>query len=290
MTVLLDPLQYPFMQRGLAEVLLLAAASGLVGAFVVQRNLTFLAHALSHTIFPALVLATVLRIDLLLGALGGAVLTLGLVFGLRRRSDVGDDSAVGIVFVGLFALGVVLVGLFRVRSRDVGAALVGNVLGVGPADLALSAGLVVGLAAAVGLLYRPLVLATFDPLAARALGLPVALLDLALTAMAAATVIVSVQVVGVILTVAVLVTPAATARLWAGRLPRIMLLAAGLGALSGALGLYVAYYVPIAPASIIVLVLSGLFGASALLAPRGLLARRRSAPLTPAPDPGRAVR
>lgn len=267
-TLLLDPLAEPFMRNGLLEVLLLGAACGPIGAFVVQRNLTFLAHALSHTLFPALVLAAILRLDPLVGAIFGAALTLAIVFGLRRRPDVGEDSAVGIAFVGLFALGVVLVGLFRLRARDVGAALVGNLLGIGPTDLALSAGLVIVLAAALGLLYRPLVLTSFDRVSALALGLPVALLDLVLLVLVAGTTIVGVQVVGVILTVAALVTPAATARLWVRRLPRIMLLAAALGALAGLVGLYVAYYVPVSPAGIIVLVLSSAFGLSVLIAPR----------------------
>jgi manganese/iron transport system permease protein len=274
LALLLDPLGAPFMRNGLLEVLLLGAACGPIGAFVVQRNLTFLAHALSHTIFPALVLAAILRLDPLIGAVAGAALTLAIVLGLRRRPDVGEDSAVGIAFVGLFALGVVLVGLFRIRSRDVGAALVGNLLGIGPTDLALSLGLVFVLAAALGLLYRPLVLVSFDRISALALGLPVALLDLVLLVLVAGTTIVGVQVVGVILTIAALVTPAATARLWARRLPRIMVLAAALGALAGLAGLYVAYYVPVAPAGVIVLVLSAAFGLSALFAPRGVLRRR----------------
>jgi manganese/iron transport system permease protein len=278
---LLGPLGYPFMLRGLLEALLLGAACGLVGIFVVQRNLTFFAHALSHTVFPALVLATVLRVDLALGALVGTVVTLALILGLQRQRGVGEDSAVGIVFIGLLALGVVLVGLFRVRSRDVGAALVGNILGVGEGDLLLGAGLLLGLGVAVGALYRPLLLASFDRLSARALGLPLGLLDLILLAMVASTAVVSVKVVGIILTVAVLVTPAAAARLWARRVPTIMLLSAALGALAGASGLYVAYYVPIAPAAIIVLVLSALFAVSVLFAPRGVLRGRLFASRAP---------
>jgi manganese/iron transport system permease protein len=273
---LLDPLGYPFMRYGLAEVALLGVACGLVGVFVVHRDLTFFAHALSHTIFPALVLAAAWRVDLALGALVGAALTVALLFGLRLRPDVGEDSAVGIVFIGLFALGVVLVGLLRVRSRDVGAALVGNVLGVTPDDLALGAGLVVCLALAVGALYRPLVLATFDRLSARAMGLPVTLLDAVLLVMVAGTVVVGVRVVGVVLTVATLVTPTATALLWVRQARSVMLLSSLLGAGSGVVGLYVAYHVPIAPAAIIVLVLTLLFLVSSLASPRGL-ARRRAA-------------
>lgn len=273
MGLILDPLGMPFMRNGLTEVLLLGIACGIVGPFVVHRNLTFLGHALSHTMFPALVLAAILRVNLLIGAIAGTMVTLALVLGLRRRRDVGEDSAVGIVFVGLFSLGVVLVGLFRVRSKDVGAALIGNLLGIGPSELALSGGLVVVLYATFWLFRGPFILTAFDRTSAVALGLPTSLLDALLYGLLAGTVIVSVQVVGVILTIAMLVTPAATAELWARRLSTITLLAAVLGASAGAIGLYVAYYVAVAPAGVIVLVLSGFFGVSALLAPRGFLGR-----------------
>jgi manganese/iron transport system permease protein len=274
MGLVLDPLGMPFMRNGLAEVLFLGLACGLIGPFVVHRRLTFLAHALSHTIFPTVVLAAILRVDLVVGAAAGAAVTLALVLALQRRREIAEDSAVGIAFVGLFALGVVLVGLFRVRSRDVGAALIGNLLGIGPTDLALSAALVAVLCASLWLLNRPLILMSFDRVSAVALGLPTGFLDAVLLVLVAATVIVSVQVVGVILTIATLVTPAATAGFWARGLKSVMLLAAILGATAGVLGLYVAYYVPVAPAGIIVLILSAFFALSALLAPRGLLGQR----------------
>ncbi|MBI4492905.1 MAG: metal ABC transporter permease [Chloroflexi bacterium] len=275
--LLVDPLAYPFMVNGLLETALLAVAAGLVGPFVVHRNLTFFAHALAHTVFPALVLAAVLRASPTLGAALGALVTVAAVFGLRRASpEVRDDSAVGITFIGLFALGVVLVGLLRVRSANVAAAVTGNLLGVGPAELATSALLVLALLAAFALLHRPLVLSTFDPLAARALGLPVALLDLVLLAMVAGTAIVGVGAVGVILPVAVLVTPAATAQFWGGPLGRTMLVAALAAGVAGVAGLYIAYYLPVAPAAVLVLALGACFAASALLGPRGLLGRRRT--------------
>jgi manganese/iron transport system permease protein len=278
MGLLVEPLGYPFMRDGLLAVLLLGVAMAIVGPFVVHRNLTFFAHALAHTVFPALVLAAALRLTPTLGAAAGAALTVLLVLGLRRSStEVRDDSAVGIVFIGLFALGVVLVGLLRVRARDVGAAVSGNVLGIGPSELLASAGLVVALVITLGLMHRPLILATFDPQAARALGLPLGFLDLVLLGMVAGTTVVSVNVVGVILTVAVLVTPAATASLWGATLGRTMVVAGGVAALAGAVGLYVAYYVPVAPAATIVLVLGGCYTVSALVAPRGPFRRPRTA-------------
>jgi manganese/iron transport system permease protein len=271
---LVDPLGYAFMRNGLVAVVLLGAACGLVGVFVVHQRLTFFAHALSHTVFPALVIATALRADLTLGALVGTAATVALVLALRAQRDVGEDSAVGIVFIGLLALGVVLIGLLRIRAQVVADVLVGNVLGISPLDLLLSASLVALIGLVVLALYRPLVLVAFDRASARAVGLPVLLLDLVLLALVAGTATVGVRVVGVVLTIAVLVAPAATARLWVRRVPSTMLLSALIAAGAGVVGLYLTYHVPIAPASVIVLLLTGTFVGSALLGSRGPVRHR----------------
>ncbi|HEY3108124.1 MAG TPA: metal ABC transporter permease [Chloroflexota bacterium] len=271
---LTDPLGYAFMRNGLVAVVLLGAASGVVGVFVVHQRLTFFAHALSYTVFPALVVATALRVDLTLGAIVGTAATVGLVLTLRAQRDVGEDSAVGIVFIGLLALGVVLVGLLRIRAQVVADVLVGNVLGISPLDLVLSGALVALIGLVVLVLYRPLVLVAFDRASARAIGLPVLSLDLVLLGLVAGTATVSVRVVGVVLTIAVLVSPAATAGLWVRRAPSIMLLSALIAAGAGVLGLYVTYHVPVAPASVMVVLLTGAFGASALVGPRGSLRHR----------------
>jgi manganese/iron transport system permease protein len=274
--LLTDPLQYAFMRAGLLEVLLLGVATGLVGVFVVQRQLTFFAHALSHTVFPAVVLAAVAGVDLTLGALVGAALTLGLVFRIGRQREVGHAGAVGVVLVVLFALGVILVGAFRVKSPDVGATLVGNIVGLSTGDVILSGVLVVGLGIVLRLLFWPLVLSSFDPVAASALGLPIGLLNLVVLSMVAATAVVGVRVVGVILTVAVLVVPAATALRWTRELRPAMALAGAIGSAAGVIGLYVAYYLPVAPAAIMVLVLSTAFAGS-LFAEHLRTGRRQSA-------------
>jgi ABC-type Mn2+/Zn2+ transport system permease subunit len=155
----------------------------------------------------------------------------------------------------------------------VGASLVGNVLGISAGELALSAALVAGLALTLWLLFWPLVLSSFDPGAAQAVGLPSSLLYLVLLGMVAATAIVGMRVVGVILTVAVLVIPAATALRWTRRVRPAMALSAVVAAASGMLGLYVAYYTSIAPAAVMVLALAAAFTASVLIAPLAARAR-----------------
>jgi len=268
-----DPLQYAFMRNALVELVLLGAASGLVGVFVVRRQLTFFAHALSHTIFPGVLIAALLRVDLTLGALVAAILTVALVAGLQRRADVGHAGAVGVIFITLFALGVVMIGLFRVQAPDVGASLVGDVIGVSTGDLILSAAVLLVLGLIVWLLYWPLVLSSFDRSAA-AISLPLAALDVVLLGLVGGTAVVSVRVVGVILTVAMLVTPAATALQWTRRMRRAMLLTGTVCTLAGIAGLYTAYYVHVAPSSVMVLALTAAFAVSAAFGPRGLIARR----------------
>jgi manganese/iron transport system permease protein len=240
----------------------------------VLRKLTFFGHALSHTVFPGIVLATVLQVYPLFGALVAAALTVALVSFLMRRSDVGDDSAVGIVFIGLFAFGVMLVGIFRIRSATIGDALVGNVLGIGTADLVTTAVLVV---LAVGTLvgtYHAQVMTAFNRTGALALGLPVAMLDALLLGLVATTAIVAVQVVGVIMTVAMLVTPAVIVRPWVDTVPRMMILSAGVSGIAGVIGLYVAFYLPIAPSALIVCTLT--FGVFLSVTFQRLRARHRT--------------
>jgi ABC-type Mn2+/Zn2+ transport system permease subunit len=221
--------------------------------------LTFFGHTLSHTLLPGLVLAYVLQVAPPLGALVAAALTVALVAALVRRPEIGADSATGIVFIALFALGIALVGLLRVRSATVGEALMGNILGVGPGDLLLGAALVAVVLVLLGATYRGQVMATFDRTAARALGLPVGALDTLLLGLVAATVIVAVQAVGVILAVAILVTPASLALLWSRRLLHVMALAAAIAGASGIIGLYAAFYLPVAAGPLIVLVVSAAF-------------------------------
>jgi ABC-type Mn2+/Zn2+ transport system permease subunit len=260
--LILEPLTYPFMRNGLLELVLLAAAAGAVGSLVVLRGLTFFGHALSHTVFPGIVLAYLLGLAPVVGALAAAAATVGLIAALLGRPRLGSDSAIGIVFLGFFALGITLVGLFRVRAAAIGDALVGNILGVGGAELLQGAVLALLVIAGLWLTYPGQVLAAFDRATAAARGLPVALLDALLLALVALTAVVAVQVVGAILTVAVLVTPAAAARPWARRLPRMMALAAAIAALAGAAGLYAAYYVPVAASAVIVLALTAAFAMS----------------------------
>lgn len=269
LTRLVEPLQYDFFRNALAQVVLLGVAAGAVGAFVLLRRLTFFAHALSHTVFPGLVVGVMVGINPLIGGGAAALVTALVVGGLSRRRHVGHDSAIAIAFITLFAVGVILVGLARTRSTSLGQLLVGTILGVARDDLLLTGGAALLGVALIALVYKELLLATFDPEVARAAGLPIGALDSLLLLLIALTTVVAVRTVGVILVVAMLVTPAATARLLTNRLPAMMALGALLASLAGIVGLYLADLFQVAPGGAIVVTATAIFGLVWLLAPRG---------------------
>lgn len=281
--LVIEPLQYDFMQRALLEVTLMGAVTGAIGTYVVLRGLSFMGDALSHAIFPGIVLAFLLGQSVLLGALVFGVLTAASIAFLATNRRVKEDTAIGVLFAGMFALGVVLISTSRNFTRDLASFLFGNVLGVTTADIWASAIVGVVVLALIGLFYRELQMTAFDRVGARAMGLPVFWLDLLLLVLISFTIVVSLSAVGNILVLAMLVTPAAAARLLTDRLSVMLGLSAGLGAASGVLGLFISFHTNVAAGGAIVLVATGFFGLVWLLAPtHGLIAsvlvRRRGAP------------
>lgn len=271
---LTDPLQYTFMQRATVEVVLMGVTCGLIGTYVVLRGMAFIGDALSHAIFPGVVMAFLLDSSFFLGALIFGGITALAIGGLARNKRVSEDTAIGVLFAGMFALGIVLISTRRSYTADLASFLFGDVLGVSEADMI--AGIVIGVLVLLVLFLfsKELVLASFDRDMAEAVGLPVWLIDLGLLLMIALTIVVSLRAVGNILVVAMLVTPAAAARLWTDRLPVMMGLSALFGALGGLIGLLISYYADWAAGGTIVLTVTVWFGISLLIAPRhGLLSR-----------------
>jgi manganese/iron transport system permease protein len=262
-----DPLQYEFMRRALIEVIITGVVTGAIGSYIVLRGLSFIGDALAHAIFPGIVIAFLLGHSIFIGALVFGILTsvsIGVVASNRR---VKEDSAIGVLFAGTFALGVVLISSSRNFTRDLTSFLFGNVLGVTNGDIWLSAivgGIVLLL---IALLYKELLITSFDRAAAQAMGLPVFWLDLLLLVLISLTIVVSLRAVGNILVVAMLVTPAAAARLLTDRLPVMIVLSASIGVLSGVVGLFVSYHNDVAAGGTIVLVATAIFGAVWLFAP-----------------------
>jgi len=272
---LTEPFTLEFMQRALAASLIVGVVCSVLGCFVVLRAMAFLGDALAHAILPGVAIAYLLGANLLAGALVAAVLVAAFIGLFSRKGAVKEDTAIGILFAAALALGVVLISTVRSYATDLTHILFGNVLGVSAGDLWLTGALAVGVLATVLLLYKELLLASFDPVLAHTLGRRPELLRFVMLFLLALTVVVSLQTVGVGLVAAMLVTPAATAYLLTRRLSSMMAAAAIIGAACSVAGLYLSYYLNVASGAAVVLVATALFLVAFLTAPRrGLLARR----------------
>jgi len=282
--LLVEPFRLPYMQRALLEVLLLGALAGVVGVFVVLRRLAFVSDALTHTIFPGVVIAHLLDRSLLLGALAFGVLTAVLLTGITTSRRVGADAALAILLTSFFSLGVVLVSRTRTYTADLTVFLFGRVLAVDQADLLQTLALAAVVGATLWALRKELVLRAFDPDGAAAMGYRTAALDLVLNLLIALVVVAAVKAVGTVLVVALIVVPAAAARLLADRVTTTAVLAAALGAVGGWLGLAVSYEVSVdhgvrlaSGATIVVVLVVGFALAAAAAPVRRRLAARAAA-------------
>jgi ABC-type Mn2+/Zn2+ transport system permease subunit len=262
------PFQYPFMLRALWASLIVGVVCPVLGTYVVLRGMAFLGDALAHIILPGVVLAFLLGWPLALGALlAGALAALAIQF-ISSRAELREDAAIGVVLAGAFALGVALISLQRSYAVDLAHILFGDLLGVTAADLALIGGLGLVVLLVVLAFYKEFLVLSFDPLLAATLRLPVGLLKNLLLVLLAVVIVMSLQVVGVALVLAMLVTPASAAYLWSRRLPPMMLLSAGFGSISALIGLLLSYYLDLASGPAIVLVETALFGLAFLLGRR----------------------
>lgn len=277
MDALFGPLSFEFFQRALLASILAAVLCAVVGSYVVLKGLAFIGDAVSHAAFPGVVAAYLLGGSYLIGGGIAAFLAAISVGWISRRSQLRFDTAIGVVFAGMFALGVFMFSTIHGFVGDLFGFLLGNVLGIATGDLIgllILGAIVLGV---IGLLWKELLYSTFDPLGAAASGLPVAGLEYLFLGLVAVTIVVSLKAVGIIMVVAMLVTPAATAQLLTVRFVRMVVLAVLLGAGSAIAGLYLSYWFDVASGATIVLVESALFLLVLLLNPaNGLLFRRRS--------------
>ena len=257
--LLIDPFLFPFMQRALAATLIVGVLCAVVGAFVVWKGLSFVGDALAHASFAGVAIAFVMGQSIYLGAAVAAVVTALTITFLSRTARISSDTAIGVLFAFAFSLGIVVISRVQNYTVDLFAYLFGNVLGVGMDDLLLISGAGGLVLLVIVLVYKELFFVAFDPVMAEANGLPVGLLQYLLLAMIGITVVVAMRAVGIVLVVAMLVTPAATASLLTRRFHRIMLLGALLSALASMLGLYLSFYANVASGGAIVLVSTTLF-------------------------------
>jgi len=260
---LLEPISNAFMQRAMLAAVLVGIVCAVVGTYMVLRGMAFFGDALAHTILPGVALGYIVsggaKDVLFWWALGTAVIAALGIGAISKQAQVKEDTAIGIIFAGMFALGIALISTMDSYAVDLSHFLFGDVLGVSSQSLWLI--LIFGgiVLLTVIAFYKEFLTLSFDPILAMTLRLPVGLLENLLLALIAVTIAVSLQTVGVALMVAMLVTPAATASLLTHRLPIMMALAALFASLSGIVGLYLSYYLDIASGAAIVLTATLLF-------------------------------
>jgi manganese/iron transport system permease protein len=241
--IFVEPFTFPFMARALAELLVLGALAGTVGVLILLRRLAFMTDALTHTVFPGVVVGYLLTGEggIFWGALAAGMLTAVLLTLLTRHRSVTEDTALAVLLTTFFAIGVVLVSRESGYTTDLTAFLFGRILTVTGAQLTQTFVVTALVIAALVLLRRPLMSRTFDPRGAEAAGYRIGLLDLATNAIVALVVVASVRAVGTVLVIALLIVPAAAARAVSDRLAVIVPVAAALGALGGWAGLAISY-------------------------------------------------
>jgi ABC-type Mn2+/Zn2+ transport system permease subunit len=270
-----EPFTLAFMQRALLASLLVGVVCSVLGCYVVLRSMAFLGDAMAHAILPGVAVAYLLDVNLLAGALVAALVVAAGIGLVSREGRFKEDTAIGILFAAALSLGVVLISTIRTYATDLTHIMFGNVLAVSGDDLILTAILATAVILTVVVMYRELLLATFDPVLAHTIGRRPALVRNLLLVMLAVTVVISLQTVGVGLVAAMLVTPGATAYLLTRRLPAMMVTAALIGALSSIAGLYFSYYLDVASGAAVVLTATGMFVLAFLFAPRrGLITQK----------------
>ncbi|MCI7457117.1 anchored repeat-type ABC transporter permease subunit [Actinomyces urogenitalis] len=264
-----------FLPRALLIACVCALVCAIVGVHVTLRGMAFIGDAVAHSVFPGLAVAFLLSGSLVLGGAVAGVGTAVLVALLSHHRRLKEDSVIGVMFVGAFALGLVVISRAPGYAGSLQDFLFGSITGVPASDVPVALGGALLVMTAVGLLHRPLTAVTLDRETARAAGLPVLALDVALYVAVSLAVVISVQTIGNVLVLALLVTPGATARLLTDRLSTMMVVAPCIGVIGSVLGLYLSWSIDLPAGGTIVLVLTACFALAWLAAPRhGLLARR----------------
>lgn len=276
---LLEPLGFDFVVRALIAAVAVGIVCSVLGTYIVLRGMAFFGDAMAHTILPGVVVAFLIGWPLAIGALIMGILTALGIGALTNRGLVKEDTAIGVVFAGFFALGVAMLSATDNYTVDLAHFLFGNLLGVKISDLWVTIILGIFVLATIFLLYKEFLVISFDPTLAKTLRLPDSFLRYSMLILIAITIVVALQVVGIALMLAMLVTPPAAASLLTRRLPAMMVVSALIGAFSGMVGVYVSFYVNIASGPAVVLTATAIFIFVFLFAPRrGIAAKRMRLP------------
>lgn len=266
---------YQFLQNALITSLLVGFVSGIIGSFIILRGMSLMGDAISHAVLPGVAISYMFGFNYVIGATFFGLLTAILIEFITEKSTLKNDTAIGIVFSSFFALGVILIS-FAQSATDLYHILFGNVLAVRDFDMILTAIVTVIAVVFVLLFFKELKLTSFDPVMAKAAGIPVKFFHYALMFLLTLVAVVSLQTVGTILVIAMLITPAATAYLLTNNLKVMVCLSAGLGMLSSFVGLFFSYSYNLASGATIVLTAAVFFVIAFLFSPqKGLLINRK---------------
>ena len=258
--------QFHFLQNALITAIAIGIVAGAVGCFIILRGMSLMGDAISHAVLPGVALSFILGINFFIGAIVFGLLASILITYIKSNSIIKSDTAIGITFSSFLALGVILIGVAK-SSTDLFHILFGNILAVQDQDMWMTIGVGVAVLLVIVLLFRPLLLTSFDPVLAQSMGVRVKIYHYLMVLLTLVSVT-AMQSVGTILIVAMLITPAATAYLYSNSLWSMMLLSSSLGALASVLGLFIGYSLNIAVGSCIVLTSAVFFLISFFIAPK----------------------
>ena len=275
---LVGPFEYTFMVRALIVSVLVGVMCPLLGVYVVTRGLGFMGDALAHSVLPGMVGAFILGVSPFLGAIPMAI-AVALVSGyLIRRAGVGEDTSVGIIFAGLFALGLTMLTAAKGIPVNLEDILLGQVLAVSQTDVYVTLGLSAFVLVATYALHKEMLFANFDQTGASVVGLPTDKLEYALLALLAIVIVLALQAVGIVLVISMLITPAATALLIVRNFQHAMGLAVAFGVAAAVAGLYISYYFNLPSGPVMALVVAAFFILAVTWSqrPAGILRQQRA--------------
>ena len=258
-SVFINPFEYSFMIRALVISVCVGVMCPLLGVYVVNRGLGFMGDAMAHSVLPGMVLAFILGVSPFLGAIPTGIAVALAIGYLGKNFRVSEDTSIGILFAALFSIGLVMISLSKGLSVRVEDILLGQILGVSNTDVVITFSLAVLVLIIIAALHRQLVFTSFDPLGATVIGLPTRLLDYLLLGSLSVEIVVSLQAVGIVLVVAMLITPAAAGALIARRFTRVMASSVVIGVFSAVSGLYLAYHLDIPSGPSMTLVATAIF-------------------------------
>lgn len=260
-------LNFHFLQNALITALVIGIVGGAVGCFIILRGMSLMGDAISHAVLPGVAISFILGINFFIGAIVFGLLASTIITYIKSNSIIKSDTAIGITFSSFLALGIILIGIAN-SSTDLFHILFGNILAVQDLDMWITIAVVLLVLTTITIFFRPLLLTSFDPILAKSIGVKVTFYHYLLMVILTLVAVTAMQSVGTILIVALLITPAATAYLYANSLKTMILLSSGFGALASVLGLFIGYSFNIAAGSSIVLTSALLFLISFFIVPK----------------------